>query len=230
MGHRTAVAAAIIVTVVGAASWVSADEHGSPAIRACVDDHSGHVRIVSADDGCRHHENALQWNVEGAGGPAGPAGAAGPQGEVGPAGPPGDTGPAGSQGEIGPAGPQGEAGPAGLPGPAGATGDPGPAGPQGEPGPPGAPGISGWENVTSSAVAVPAGATRSAVIRCPTGKQVFGGGFGTPDAGTTVLESRPLLGPAPGDPRSIPGWIVWARNSSSTDTTLTAYALCATAT
>ena len=182
MNHRTAVAAAIIVSVVGAASWVSASEDRSASVHACVDRKSGHVRIVADGDRCRPHEKALEWNVDGPAGPAGAPGQAGPEGPAGPA------------------------------------------------GPEGAPGVSGWEHVTSSAVVVSAGATRSAVIRCPTGKQVFGGGFGTPSPAMTVLESRPTFGSAPGDPRSIPGWIVWARNSSSADTTLTAYALCATAT
>lgn len=180
MTHRIAFAAAIIVSVVGAASWVSASEDSLPSIHACVDRKNGQVRIVGDSDGCRRHEDVREWNTEGA---------SGPQGEAGPAGPPGE---------------------------------PGPAGPQG------AAGISGWEHVTSATVVVAAGATKSAVIRCSAGKQVFGGGFGTPVAGTGILESRPIFGPAPGDPRSIPGWIVWARNPSSTDTTLTAYALCAT--
>ena len=230
MGHRTAVAVAIIVPVVGAASWVSASEDRSAAVHACVDRKGGHVRIVADGDECRSHENRLEWDTGRSPGPAGPqgqVGPAGPQGEPGPAGP---QGPAGATGDPGAPGPQGEPGPAGPPGEPGAAGAPGEPGPAGPAGPAGAAGISGWENVTSSAVVVPAGATRSAVIRCSTGKQVFGGGFGTPGTGTTVLESRPTFGPAPGDSRSIPGWIVWAHNSASVDTTLTAYALCATAT
>ena len=118
MAHRTAVALAIIVPVVGAASWVSASENSPPAIHACVDRTNGQVRIVSAGDPCRRHENPLEWNQEG---PSGPAGA------------PGDPGPSGPQGEPGPAGPPGETGSAGSAGPAGA---------------PGAPGISGWEQRT----------------------------------------------------------------------------------
>jgi hypothetical protein len=76
---------------------------------------------------------------------------------------------------------------------------------------------------------LPTGGTRSAVARCPAGKQVFGGGFTSPGAGTTVVESHPVFGPVAGDSRTTPGWIVWARNPSGPDSTLTAYALCATA-
>lgn len=206
MGHRTAVALGIIIPVVGTASWVAASENSSATIHACVHRESGQVRIVSGGEQCRRNETALEWNAEG---PAGPVGA-GAQGEMGPAGPQGDTGPAGPTGDPGPAGPQGE------------TGAVGPAGPQG---PAGAPGISGWEQRTAFAT-VSAGGTASAVVRCTSGKQVFGGGFATPGAGTTIVESHPAT-VAPGQN---PGWIVWARNSSATDTTLTVYALCATAT
>src|SRR5439155_21647348 len=131
--------------------------------------------------------------------PRGGTGAPGPQGDPGPAGPQGDTGPAGAQGAAGPAGAQGAAGPAG---PAGPQGDTGPAGT------PGAPGISGWEYVMSTAVSLPTGGTKSAVARCPAGKQVFGGGFTSPGTGAAVVESHPVFGPVAGDPRSPPGWIV----------------------
>jgi hypothetical protein len=157
----------------------------------------------------------------GADGQAGSAGAAGTQGEMGPAGPQGDTGPAGPQGETGPAGPQGatgSAGPQGDPGPAG------PAGPAGSQGPAGTPGISGWEQRTAFTT-VSAGGTASATVRCTNGKQVFGGGFAAPGTGTSIAESHPAS-IAPGQN---PGWTVWARNSAATDTTLTVYALCATA-
>ena len=160
----------------------------------------------------------------GAAGPAGadgPAGAAGTQGEMGPMGPQGDTGPAGATGETGPAGPQGDTGPAG---PQGETGPAGPQGDTGPAGPTGAPGISGWEQRTAFTT-VSAGATASMTVRCTSGKQVFGGGFATPGAGTTVVESHP----AAVTPGQNPGWIVWARNSGASDTTLTVYALCATA-
>lgn len=218
MGRRTAVALGIIVPVVGAASWVAASENPSPTIHACVHRETGQVRIVSAGEQCRRNETALEWNAEG---PAGPAGA-GAEGVMGPAGPQGEMGPAGPQGDIGPAGPAGDPGPAG---PQGEPGPAGPAGPAGPQGPAGAGGISGWEQRTAFTM-VSAGGIGSAVVRCTSGKQVFTGGFATPGTGMTIVESHPAT-VATGQN---PGWIVWARNSGASDTTLTVYAVCATAT
>jgi hypothetical protein len=42
----------------------------------------------------------------------------------------------------------------------------------------------------------------------------------------TVVESRPATVSAGQNP----GWVVWARNSATAETTVTVYALCATAT
>ena len=246
MVRRSAVALAVIVPVVGAASWVWATEDGASAtIHACVDRKNGQVRIVSAGEACRNSESAMQWNAEGPagprgpGGPAGPqgaSGAAGPHGDRGPAGPAGDPGTAGPQGESGPAGPQGETGPQGEPGPAGPKGDAGPAGPagsQGDAGPAGAagpagpagtPGVSGWEQKTTF-VTLPANGITSTVVRCSAGRQVLAGGFASPGVGASIVESHPA---------SItgglnPGWMVAARNSAGADTTLTVYAICASA-
>ena len=240
MGRRTAVALGIIVPVVGAASWVAASENPSPTIHACVHRENGQVRIVAAGDQCRRQESSLEWNTEGpsgagaqgAAGPAGPQGEmgpAGPQGDIGPAGPAGDPGPAGPQGEpgaAGPAGPQGETGATGAAGPQGETGATGPAGPAGPAGPqgPAGGGISGWEQRTAFSMVSPGG-IGSAVVRCNTGKQVLSGGFATPGTGVSVVESHP----ATVGPGQNPGWVVWARNAGATDTTLTVYALCATA-
>ncbi|HEX6380939.1 MAG TPA: hypothetical protein VF180_06830 [Acidimicrobiia bacterium] len=218
MGRRTAVALGIIVPVVGAASWVAASENPSPTIHACVHRETGQVRIVSAGEQCRRNETALEWNAEG---PAGPAGA-GAEGVMGPAGPQGEMGPAGPQGDIGPAGPAGDPGPAG---PQGEPGPAGPAGPAGPQGPAGAGGISGWEQRTAFTM-VSAGGIGSAVVRCTSGKQVFTGGFATPGTGMTIVESHPATVSAGQNP----GWIVWGRNSGASDTTLTVYAVCATAT
>jgi len=239
MGLRSAVALSVIVPVVGAAGWVWAGEDGPGPIHACVERNSGQVRIVGSQDRCRPNESALVWNTSGPAGPAGPQGDAGPAGSQGPAGPAGaqgEVGPAGPQGPAGAAGPQGDVGAVGPAGPAGSQGDPGPggpqgpagpAGPQGDPGPAGAPGVSGWEYITSTAVSLPTGGTKSAVARCSAGKQVLAGGFTSPGAGATVVEAHAVFGPVAGDSRSTPGWIVWARNPSGPDSTLTAYAICA---
>jgi len=234
MIRRSAVALAVIVPVVGAASWVWAGEDGSSAtIHACVDRKNGQVRIVAAGDGCRNSETALRWNAEGPPGPAGPQGPvgpagqpggpgpAGPQGQAGAAGSPGDTGPAGPSGDPGPAGPQGE------PGPAGPKGDAGPAGPQGDAGPAGpagTPGVSAWEQKTTS-VTLPANGVTSTVVRCSAGKQVLAGGFASPGTGASIVESHP----ASTTGGLNPGWMVAARNSAGADTTLTVYAICAIA-
>lgn len=58
-------------------------------IQACVNTHSGTIKIVSADEDCRRGWVSLSWNQ------TGPQGPAGPQGEQGPAGPQGVPGPAG---------------------------------------------------------------------------------------------------------------------------------------
>jgi hypothetical protein len=65
------------------------------------------------------------------------------------------------------------------------------------------------------------------VARCSAGKQILAGGFTSPGPGATVVESHAVFGPVAGDSRSTPGWIVWARNPSGPDSTLTAYAICA---
>ena len=243
MARRSVVALAVIVPVIGAASWVWAGEDGSSAtIHACVDRKNGQVRIVPAGESCRNSEAATQWNAEGPAGPAGPrgdsgpagkqgsAGPAGQSGDPGPAGPQGDPGAAGPQGEVGPAGSQGEvgpAGPSGAPGPAGPQGATGPAGPPGDAGPvgpAGTPGVSGWEQKTTFAT-LPANGVTSTVVRCSAGKQVLAGGFASPGPGASIVESHP----ASTTGGLNPGWMVAARNSAGADTTLTVYAICAIA-
>lgn len=56
-------------------------------------------------------------------------------------------------------------------GPQGPPGPPGPPGPQGEPG-----GLSGHEVVVKSSITVPPGEEESAIVSCPEGKVVTGGG------------------------------------------------------
>lgn len=135
----------------------------SPTLFACVQQSSGQLRLVSADEPCRSGEGRIQWLVGGSTGSAGPAGPAGPQGPAGvagalgaaglpgPVGPIGATGASGSDGAVGPTGPRGnpgQPGPAGLAGPQGPMGPQGPSGPigaagaAGPQGPPGAPGLS----------------------------------------------------------------------------------------
>ena len=104
-------------------------------IHACFARSGGSLRVIDAGvTNCKSGEISLNWNTQGAPGPAGPQGAPGPAGPAGAAGAKGDPGAAGAQGPQGPAGPAGAAGPQGVPGPQGAQG---PAGPQGVAGPQG---------------------------------------------------------------------------------------------
>ena len=89
-------------------------------INACVQESTGTLRIVGADEECPKNWTSLSWNVQGVPGPAGPTGPEGP------------TGPSGATGPEGPAGPSGATGPEGPTGPSGATGPEGPAGTTGQ--------------------------------------------------------------------------------------------------
>src|SRR5262245_10825462 len=80
-------------------------------IRACVNKHSGGVRIIRRGATCRHGSELIEWKIAGSAGPAGPQGPAGNPGPPGAIGPAGATGPAGA---VGPTGPSGPAGPANL--------------------------------------------------------------------------------------------------------------------
>ena len=70
-------------------------------VYACVNDHSGAVKIVAAAATCPGGQHAVQWSIQGPQGPQGSQGPRGPQGSQGPQGP---QGPPGSQGPQGPSG------------------------------------------------------------------------------------------------------------------------------
>ncbi len=117
-----------------------------------------------------------------------------------------------------PAGQRGAPGARGLPGPAGAGGPAGPAGPQGPPG------VSGLELVSES---TPSNSDRAKVksAQCPAAKKVVGGGVrvsGTGEDSVAVTRSYPS------DSRT---WEAEAHEhfSTTSDWSLTAYALCALA-
>jgi len=136
-------------------------------------------------------------------GPAGATGAQGPPGPVGPAGPtgaagaPGIPGPPGTTGATGPAGPQGLPGVPGVPGAPGAQGPPGFPGPPGTPGPQGPSGVSGWELVMSTEttnLSIQPHGWVSALVTCPVGKVVVGGGGEMPltiEGGLPIVSSYP---------------------------------------
>ncbi len=147
----------LMITGVLAASigWVSAT--ADVIYNACVNNSSGTIFMVAAEEACKSNETRIEWNMAGPPGPQGVQGIqgeAGPPGEPGPIGPPGPQGPPGLQGLQGPQGLPGETGAAG---PRGAAGEQGPAGPQGQPGPQG-----------------PPGPAASAGELCPEGESVYG--------------------------------------------------------
>jgi hypothetical protein len=111
---RLLVVAAVFLAGLGSgAGLLRVVAHGGDTtkIHACVRSGTGAIRIVSATAACNSNEMALDWNIQGNPGPAGPQGLAGP---------------AGPQGEEGSPGPQGNAGPQGQAGPPGEPGAPGP--------------------------------------------------------------------------------------------------------
>ena len=108
-----------IVTVAGGASIVGAYNGGEDLIHACVNNSSGTIKIVAADEECSRGESPLDWNKQGIQGERGIQGEQGIQGIQGETGPVGDEGPEGPQGEQGI---QGEVGPKGDTGPRGASG------------------------------------------------------------------------------------------------------------
>ena len=59
---------------------VSAHGGDTAKIHSCVNNSSGTIKIVGANDNCNNNESALDWNITGV---AGPAGAEGPQGPAG---------------------------------------------------------------------------------------------------------------------------------------------------
>jgi hypothetical protein len=67
----------------------------SVAISACVNVHSGELKIVPDGTKCHGDRQLLRWNQSGPAGPIGPAGPTGPDGPRGPVGPDGPQGPAG---------------------------------------------------------------------------------------------------------------------------------------
>ena len=143
-GAVVSVGLGIAVSMAAAPGLNAAD-----VIHACVDQRSGVLRVIAAEEQCKKGESALEWNIQG------PTGVEGPQGPVGP---PGPIGPRGSDGQPGPAGPQGPQGVIGPPGPTGQKGSDGPAGPIGPPGPEGPQGRPGLGLLTVvGANGIPAG-------------------------------------------------------------------------
>ena len=95
------IAAALVLSGVGATVASATLSASGKTIHACERRSTGSLRIVRAGHACKKGEAALHWGVVGPAGPAGPKGATGSQGAT------GGQGPQGAQGPQGPQGPQG---------------------------------------------------------------------------------------------------------------------------
>jgi hypothetical protein len=136
---------------VGAAAMPSSSD--DDVISACVNPHSGKLRVVGTTASCKGNEQGLEWNKRGPQGERGPAGPQGPKGDTGATGaqgPKGDTGATGAQGPKGDTGATGAQGPKGDAGATGATGAQGPKGDTGATGATGAQGPKGDTGATGA--------------------------------------------------------------------------------
>jgi len=114
---RPLVVLGLALALIGASAMTLAAAASTGVIYACVNNSSGTIHMVTADDTCKANEVALSWNQQGPAGDTGPQGAkgdTGPQGPLGAAGPQGPAGATGPQGLTGATGPQGPAGQAGI--------------------------------------------------------------------------------------------------------------------
>ena len=81
-----------VLALVGAATITFAAAASTGAINACVNNNSGAIHVVGANDTCSANEMLLSWNQQGLQGATGPQGPAGPQGATGAPGPQGEAG------------------------------------------------------------------------------------------------------------------------------------------
>ena len=124
--------------------------------------------------------------------------------------------------------PRGARGPRGFAGAAGATGAAGPAGPAGTAGAQGPPGPVSIKYVASAITALPNGTQQDAFADCPAGMVVTGGGAFSSSTSTAVSIESSALGTQTGS--SIDEWAVTMNNTSGSDTTFFAEAVCTTPT
>src|SRR6266550_2661614 len=133
--------------------------------------------------------------------------------------------PRGARGPQGLAGAAGSTGPAGATGPAGTAGPVGPAGTAGSQGPPGPVSLT---YVLSPYTALPTGTEQGAFVVCPAGMVVTGGGGYSPSTSTAVSIKSSAIGTTTGS--SPDEWFVIMNNTSGSDTTFFAEAVCTTPT
>jgi hypothetical protein len=124
--------------------------------------------------------------------------------------------------------PRGARGPVGPAGAAGATGPAGPAGPAGAAGAQGPPGPVSLTYVASPDTPLPNGTQQVAFVDCPAGTVVTGGGAFTPSTSTAVTVNTSAISSSTGS--SPDEWQVAMNNTSGSDTTFNAEAICTTPT
>ena len=221
-GRRALVTVAAVLGILGVGGSVAfaTIPGGDGVIHGCYAKSGGALRVFDGSvTTCKATETALDWNVTGPQGPAGPPGAAGPQGPKGDAGaqgPRGDAGPQGPKGDPGLPGPTGDAGPAGADGKDGADGRDGAQGPAG---------VSGYEIVKSDRVYMFPFTTQETRASCPSGKQPIGGGVYTTTNG--YWSNVQLSYPVPAGGTLGAGWEGAAFNNGFGDQWLEVYAICA---
>lgn len=125
LGSRAGMVLTLVVGLIATSAIGFAAATTTGVIYACVNNSSGTIQIVGANDTCPKNWTVISWNQQG---PRGDTGATGPQGATGPTGATGSTGATGPTGATGATGPEGPTGPSGLDGLNGATGPTGPTG------------------------------------------------------------------------------------------------------
>jgi hypothetical protein len=93
--RRGSIIVGFVLALLGATVVSFAAAATSGVIYACVNNSSGTIHVIGANDTCATNEVQLSWNQQGA------AGATGATGPAGPTGPKGDTGATGAQGPAG---------------------------------------------------------------------------------------------------------------------------------
>jgi hypothetical protein len=107
-------------------------------------------------------------------------------------------------------------------GPAGPQGPGGPQGPPGPPGPQGSSGLSGWV-IRTNTFTLADRDSQQALVGCPPGEQVLGGGVTTGDvpASVDIGESGPIVN------NFGSGWAAVVTNTSGATADITVSAICA---
>ena len=191
----------IILAVILASSVVTALAEGNNTVYyACVNNSSGTIKMINADQECTGGAMKITWN------------------QVGPQGLKGEKGDKGDTGAPGPQGLQGEPGPKGDKGDTGATG---PQGVQGEQGLPGTSTPLQLNTHTTRITLGPNGGSKFMIVECSPSEKIISGGY----SGVSS-SSRNIIVEA-SHPNGFPqGWFVHAYNTDDQSQDLILYAMC----